>query len=64
MLNACAADPASPPKKYTALDEDCDARGDEDQNGVADCGDPACAGRIACLGGFTLSTSQRSARMT
>jgi cysteine-rich repeat protein len=28
--------------------EDCEVVGDEDGNGVADCGDPACAAMPAC----------------
>ncbi|MCH2580180.1 MAG: hypothetical protein MK133_03170, partial [Planctomycetes bacterium] len=29
--------------------EDCDSEGDEDENGLADCADPACAENAACL---------------
>lgn len=29
--------------------EDCDVAGDEDDNGLADCADPMCAGAVACL---------------
>src|SRR5947208_2123707 len=28
--------------------EDCNAPGDEDGNGLADCNDPACASAVAC----------------
>jgi hypothetical protein len=37
-----AAPPDSPPA------EDCATPGDEDGNGLSDCGDPACAGTAAC----------------
>ena len=29
--------------------EDCDSEGDEDENGLADCADPACAENAACI---------------
>jgi cysteine-rich repeat protein len=46
-LAACSVDKVS----YTPAGdsvEDCGAAGDEDGNGLADCGDSACAGTIAC----------------
>ncbi len=43
-LVACSAAPATPPP----IDEDCEAAGDEDGNGPADCDDPACADTAAC----------------
>src|SRR5437868_5838355 len=33
--------------------EDCNAVGDEDGNGLADCADPACAGTPACKSSLT-----------
>jgi cysteine-rich repeat protein len=43
-LAACSVDAVT----FTQPGEDCEAAGDEDGNGQADCGDPACAGATSC----------------
>jgi len=35
-------------ENFTPLREECEVPGDEDGNGVADCGDPACASAVVC----------------
>src|SRR6187402_3142290 len=42
-LAACSIDTVNP-----TLAEDCAIAGDEDRNGMSDCGDPACADAAAC----------------
>jgi cysteine-rich repeat protein len=47
-LSACSVTPVTFNLGDGPLAEDCAVAGDEDGNGVSDCGDPACAGIPAC----------------
>ncbi|HSR96880.1 MAG TPA: DUF4215 domain-containing protein [Kofleriaceae bacterium] len=47
-LAACGDGIARMPPPPTTTVEDCNATGDEDGNGLADCNDPACASAVAC----------------